>query len=80
MKFGLFISTQFYADQDLGAAISFMSEEARSARDAGFESVWCPHHYLTDQMRMFQPHETLARLSAEIPDLRMGIGILLLSL
>ena len=40
MKFGLFISTQFNADQDLGAAISFMAEEARSARDAGFESLW----------------------------------------
>ena len=80
MKFGLFISTQFNADQDLGAAISFMAEEARSARDAGFESVWCPHHYVTDPMRMFQPHETLARLSAEIPDLRMGTGILLLSM
>lgn len=80
MKFGLFISTQFNADQNLGTAMSFMAEEARMARDAGFESIWCPHHYVTDPMRMFQPHETLARLSAEVPNLRIGTGILLLSM
>ncbi len=80
MKFGLFISTQFNADQDLGAAMQFMAEEARIAADCGFESIWCPHHYVTDPMRMFQPHETLARLSAEVPHLRIGTGILLLSM
>ncbi|MDP7391263.1 MAG: LLM class flavin-dependent oxidoreductase [Alphaproteobacteria bacterium] len=80
MKFGLFISTQFNADQDLGAAMQFMAEEARIAVDCGFESIWCPHHYVTDPMLMFQPHETLARLSAEVPHLRIGTGILLLSM
>lgn len=80
MKFGLFISTQFNADQNLGTAMTFMTEEARMARDTGFESIWCPHHYVTEPMRMFQPHETLARLSAEVPGLRIGTGILLLSM
>ena len=80
MKFGLFISTQFNAEQDLGGSMAFMAEEARIGRDAGFESIWCPHHYVTDPMRMFQPHEILARLSAEVPDLRIGTGILLLSM
>ncbi len=80
MKFGLFISTQFNADQNLGGAIKFMTEEAQMAADCGFESIWCPHHYVTDPMRMFQPHETLARLSASVPNLRIGTGILLLSM
>lgn len=80
MKFGLFISTQFNADQDLGDAMRFMAEEARTAQGAGFESIWCPHHYVVDPMRMFQPHETLARLSAEVPGFRIGTGILLLSM
>ena len=31
-------------------------------------------------MRMFQPHEVLARLSAEVPGFRIGTGILLLSM
>jgi len=80
MKFGLFISTQFNADQNLGDAMKFMTEEAQMAADCGFESIWCPHHYVTDPMRMFQPHETLARLSASVPNLRIGTGILLLSM
>ena len=80
MKFGLFISTQFNANQDLGSAMRFLAEEAKVARDSGFESIWCPHHYVTDPMRMFQPHEVLARLSVEVPGFRIGTGILLLSM
>lgn len=57
-----------------------MAEEARAARDSGFESIWCPHHYVVHPMRMFQPHEVLARLSAEVPGFRIGTGILLLSM
>jgi alkanesulfonate monooxygenase SsuD/methylene tetrahydromethanopterin reductase-like flavin-dependent oxidoreductase (luciferase family) len=80
MKCDLFISTQFNADQDLRSAMCCMAEEAEVAQDPGFESIWCPHHYITDPMRMFQPHEVLARLSAELPGFCIGTVILLLSM
>lgn len=80
MKFGLYISLQFNEDQDLGQAMKFLATEARTARDAGFESIWVPHHFAVHPMRMFQPHETLGRLAAEVPDLRIGTAILLLSM
>jgi alkanesulfonate monooxygenase SsuD/methylene tetrahydromethanopterin reductase-like flavin-dependent oxidoreductase (luciferase family) len=80
MKCDLFISTQFNADQDLRSAMCCMAEEAEVAQDPGFESIWCPHHYVTDPMRMFQPHEVLARLSAELPGFCIGTVILLLSM
>jgi alkanesulfonate monooxygenase SsuD/methylene tetrahydromethanopterin reductase-like flavin-dependent oxidoreductase (luciferase family) len=80
MKFGFFVSPQFNADQDMGQAVANMSEQVRVARANGFESVWVPQHLLTHPMRMFQPHELLARLSADAEGMRLGTGILLLSM
>ncbi|MFT6583141.1 MAG: alkanesulfonate monooxygenase SsuD [Alphaproteobacteria bacterium] len=80
MKFGYFVSPQFSPDQDIGQAIANMSAQVRAARAAGFESIWVPQHFLTHPMRMFQPHELLARLSAEAEGMRLGTGILLLSM
>ncbi len=80
MKFGFFVSPQFTADQDMSQAVANMSEQVRIARATGFESVWVPQHLLTHPMRMFQPHELLARLSANAEGMRLGTGILLLSM
>ena len=80
MKFGLHVTPQFTADQDLSRAIDDMAQQTRAAREAGFESIWVPHHFVVHPMRMFQAHTLLARLSAEAGPMRLGTAILLLSM
>ncbi len=80
MKFGLYVSPQFRADDDLDDALAGMAMMVRAARESGFESIWVPHHYVVHPMRMFQPHELLARLSTEAGGMRCGTAILLLSM
>ena len=80
MKLGFFVSPQFNADQDMGQAVANMSEQVRIAHANGFESIWVPQNLFTHPMRMFQPYELLARLSANAEGMRLGTGILLLSM
>jgi alkanesulfonate monooxygenase SsuD/methylene tetrahydromethanopterin reductase-like flavin-dependent oxidoreductase (luciferase family) len=47
MKVGLFINTQFPEGYDVAARVPEMVEQVRVARDAGFKSLWFPHHWLT---------------------------------
>ena len=60
MKVGLFINTQYPEDVDVPAQIPALVEQVRVARDAGFRSLWFPHHWLTQPMQMLQqrrPHQ-----------------------
>jgi hypothetical protein len=47
MKVGLFINTQFPEGFNLTDRILEMIAQVRAARDAGFASLWFPHHWLT---------------------------------
>jgi hypothetical protein len=53
MKVGLFINTQF-PEGYVSPRVPEMVEQVRVARDAGFESLWFPHHWLTYPMQMLQ--------------------------
>jgi hypothetical protein len=44
MKVGLFINTQFPEGFNLTDRILEMIAQVRAARDAGFASLWFPHH------------------------------------
>jgi alkanesulfonate monooxygenase SsuD/methylene tetrahydromethanopterin reductase-like flavin-dependent oxidoreductase (luciferase family) len=52
MKLGLFINTQFPEGNAVPARIPELVEQVRTARDAGFVSLWFPHHYLTAPLQM----------------------------
>ena len=52
MKGGLFINTQFPEGFKLAERVQEMVAQVRAARDAGFASLWLPHHWLTHPMQM----------------------------
>ena len=54
MKVGLFINTQFPEGNNVADRIPEIVEQVRTARDAGFSSLWFPHHWLTAPMQMLQ--------------------------
>src|SRR5207253_7608197 len=54
MKVGLFINTQFPEGFNLAERVPEMVAQVRASRDAGFASLWFPHHWLTHPMQMLQ--------------------------
>ena len=48
------INTQFPEGDTVPARIPELVEQVRTARDAGFVSLWFPHHYLTAPLQMLQ--------------------------
>ena len=50
------------------------------ARDAGFRSLWFPHHWLTEPMQMLQLMPAMAFLAAEAKGMVIGPNILILPL
>lgn len=80
MRFGLFVSAQYPAEDDPETRLAEHLEQVRFVRDAGFHSVFAGQHFLPAPFQMLQPVPLLARLAAETGDLRVGAGILLLPL
>src|ERR1700733_3317729 len=80
MKVGLFINTQYPEEVDVPAQIPALLEQVRVARDAGFASLWFPHHWLTDPMQMLQIMPAMAFLAAEAKGMVIGPNILILPL
>ncbi len=78
MKLGLFLNTQWRE----GARVSVpdILAQVRAARDAGFSSLWLPHHYLVAPMQMLQPMPLLGYLIPETRGMTLGMDILLLPL
>jgi alkanesulfonate monooxygenase SsuD/methylene tetrahydromethanopterin reductase-like flavin-dependent oxidoreductase (luciferase family) len=80
MKVGLFINTQYPEQVDVPAQIPALVEQVRVARDAGFKSLWFPHHWLTEPMQMLQIMPAMAFLAAEAKGMVIGPNILILPL
>src|SRR3954454_19572147 len=80
MKIGLFINTQYPQDVDVPAQVPALVEQVRVARDAGFRSLWFPHHWLTAPMQMLQIMPAMAFLAAEAKGMVVGPNILILPL
>ena len=72
MKVGLFINTQYPEQVDVPAQIPALVEQVRVARDAGFKSLWFPHHWLTEPMQMLQIMPAMAFLAAEAKGMVIG--------
>lgn len=80
MRFGLELNTQYPAGDAPAARLEENLEQVRAARDAGFDSVWAGHHYLSTPYQMFQPLALLARLAPEAGDMLVGTNIFLLTI
>ena len=81
MKLGFMVNTQFPEGDSVSARIPELVEQVRTARDAGFVSLWFPHHYLTAPLQMLQISPMMAFLAAEAKGMMaIGPNILILPL
>jgi alkanesulfonate monooxygenase SsuD/methylene tetrahydromethanopterin reductase-like flavin-dependent oxidoreductase (luciferase family) len=78
MKVGLFINTQFPEGYDVAARVPEIIEQVRTARDAGFASLWFPHHWLTQPMQMLQITPLMGYIAAHAEGMTIGPNILIL--
>ena len=54
---------QFQPGQSVAAHLPDLVAQTRAARDAGFKSLWFPHHYLTGPLQMLQIVPMMAYLA-----------------
>ena len=78
MKVGLFINTQFPERFNLAERVPEMVAQVRAARDAGFASLWFPHHWLTHPMQMLQITPVMGYIAAHAQGMTIGPNILIL--
>jgi len=78
MKVGLFINTQFPEGVNVADRIPEIVQQVRAARDAGFKSLWFPHHWLTYPMQMLQITPVMAYVAAHAQGMTIGPNILIL--
>ncbi|MEW6581485.1 MAG: LLM class flavin-dependent oxidoreductase [Actinomycetota bacterium] len=80
IRVGLYLSAQHPPGADPAAALAEHVAQVRAARECGFDAVFAPQHFLSHPYQMFQHVPLLARLAAEADGMRLGLGILLLTL
>jgi len=78
MKVGLFVNTQFPEGFNVAERVPEMIAQVRAAREAGFASLWFPHHWLTQPMQMLQITPVMAYVAAHAKGLTIGPNILIL--
>jgi alkanesulfonate monooxygenase SsuD/methylene tetrahydromethanopterin reductase-like flavin-dependent oxidoreductase (luciferase family) len=78
MKVGLFTNTQFPEGDSVASRIPEIVAQVRAARDAGFASLWLPHHWLTHPMQMLQITPLLGYIAAHAEGMTIGPNILIL--
>ena len=78
MKVGLFVNTQFPEGFDVSDRVPEMVAQVRAARDAGFASLWFPHHWLTHPMQMLQITPVMGYVAAHAQGMTIGPNILIL--
>lgn len=76
MKIGLFLSAQLEPGADVAAGVQMLGEQARAAEQAGFDSLFVGHHYLTHSA-FFQPLSLLGWLAAQTTKVGLGTAVYL---
>jgi alkanesulfonate monooxygenase SsuD/methylene tetrahydromethanopterin reductase-like flavin-dependent oxidoreductase (luciferase family) len=79
MRFGLFLLWQHRPDADPRRTASELLEQLRFVRD-DFDLVLSGQHFLSQPWQMAQTVPWLARIAAEAGEMRVGAGLLLVSL
>jgi alkanesulfonate monooxygenase SsuD/methylene tetrahydromethanopterin reductase-like flavin-dependent oxidoreductase (luciferase family) len=80
VKVGLFLNTQFQPGQQVASHLPDLIAQTRAARDAGFKSLWFPHHFLTGPLQMLQIVPMMAYLAPHAEGMQVGPNILILPL
>jgi len=80
MQFGLHLSSQHPATENMRDRLQELREQVRLAQAVGFHSIVAPQHYLPAPFQMLQLLPLLARMVAEAHQIRLIAGIMLLSL
>ena len=80
MRFGLSLPMQHPVGDDMPRRFAELLEMVRLAREAGFRHVSASQHYLAAPFQYMQPIPVLARVAAEVGDMTLGTGIMLLAL
>ena len=80
MKIGLFSAMQWSERENPSDVLANLKDQARAAREAGFGSMIVGQHLLTGPMGMFQTMPLLGALAAETEGMRLGPGVILLSM
>lgn len=76
MKIGLFLSAQLEPGADVADGVGKLGEQAVAAEQAGFDSLFVGHHYLTHSA-FFQPLSLLGWLAARTERVQLGTGVYL---
>jgi alkanesulfonate monooxygenase SsuD/methylene tetrahydromethanopterin reductase-like flavin-dependent oxidoreductase (luciferase family) len=80
MKFGMFVNVQQPRADDPVRRFREAVEQARLAREAGFDGLAAGHHYLAPPYQSLQSLPLLARLAGEAPGMDLCLSVLLLAL
>src|SRR5579875_3323416 len=80
VQVGLFLTNQQPVNADQIKALNGQIALARTARDAGWDSLLVGSHYLAEGIAHMQPVPFLSRLAAETEGMRLGLGIALIAL
>ena len=78
MKVGLFVNTQFPEGFNVTERVPEMIAQVHAAREAGFASLWFPHHWLTHPMQMLQITPVMSYVAAHAQGMTIGPNILIL--
>jgi alkanesulfonate monooxygenase SsuD/methylene tetrahydromethanopterin reductase-like flavin-dependent oxidoreductase (luciferase family) len=79
MKAGFFVTLEWEAAQDDGRHVPNMLEQVKTARDAGFSSLWLPQHFVSGpNMRQLSTSPVLGLLAGIAEGMTLGTGVLLL--
>src|SRR5438046_3123641 len=78
MKVGLFVNTQFPEGFNVTERDPEMIAQVHAAREAGFASLWFPHHWLTQPMQMLQITPVMGYVAAHAQGMTIGPNILIL--
>src|SRR5437868_7755778 len=80
MKFGMFVNAQQPRSEDPVKRFREAVEQARLAKEAGFDELAAGHHYLSPPYQSLQSLPLLARLAGEAPGMELCLSVLLLAM
>jgi alkanesulfonate monooxygenase SsuD/methylene tetrahydromethanopterin reductase-like flavin-dependent oxidoreductase (luciferase family) len=79
MQAGLFVTLETESRFDLTAHLADLTAQVLTAKDAGFDSLWFPQHFVTGpSMRQFAASPIMGYLANLSGGMRMGTAVLLL--
>ncbi len=79
MKVGLFVTLEHEAHEDATEHLRNLKQQVQTAKDAGFDSLWLPQHFVTGpSMRQTAASPMLGYLAGVAEGMRLGTAVLLL--